>query len=68
MAVVREFWLHKPSGRVWAVEVEDGEVVGVAGPVRARDTDPVLLDHLPYDSRDVPWVTRNRREFVRLEK
>jgi len=65
----REFWLHKPSGRVWAVELNtDGDVVTTAGPLDPKDADPAALDHMPFDGRYVGWISHYRAEFTRLER
>lgn len=63
--VLREYWLHKPTGRMWAVEVVDGTVRAAGGPLAVEDAAPELLDHLPYDRGEAPWINRAREEFVR---
>ena len=64
-SVQREYWRHKPTGALWAVELRDTAIVAVCGPMDARNGHPDLLDYLPYDIRDVVWVRRNRDDFVR---
>ena len=59
----REFWIHEPTARVWAVEHMYGHILGVAGPMPTADADPLLLDHLPYRHTDTLWVTLHRGEF-----
>ena len=60
-----EFWLHKPSGEVWAVK-QRGKVIAVAGPISREDAEPELLDYFVYDARDCHWVTKRLEEFSRL--
>jgi hypothetical protein len=61
--VRREFWIHEPTALVWAVEHAHGEILAVAGPLRAADADPLLLDHLSYRTTDSGWVMLHRDEF-----
>lgn len=65
--VIREFWLHAPSGYVWALEIDSaGRVIGAAGPLTKRDADPLILDYFLYKATDVPWIVRDRLQFTRL--
>ena len=62
----QEFWLHKPSGEVWAVKKRDGKIIAVAGPITREDAEPELLDYFVYDARDCEWVIKRLEEFIRL--
>ena len=67
-ATLREFWLHVPTGYVWAVEIDSsGRLIAAAGPLAKRDTEPLLLDYLVYKPGDVAWIVRHRPEFTRVE-
>jgi hypothetical protein len=61
-----EFWVHKPSGEVWAVKHRGGKIIAVAGPISREDAEPELLDYFVYDARDCHWVTKRLEEFSRL--
>ena len=56
----RKVWAVK----VWAVQVQDGVLIGVGGPLDPRE---VLARILPYPSfhfADVVWIQDNRRDFT----
>ncbi len=59
-----EYWRHKSTGRVWAVELLDGRVGGVAGPLDRRDATIDLLPHLLYTFPDVHWVEQERKHLT----
>jgi len=64
----REFWLHRPTGYVWALQLDRaGRVTAAAGPLAKPDAEPLLLDYFLYKSTDVPWIERHGPEFVRLD-
>ena len=65
-AMSREFWLHVPTGRLWAVESRDGVVVAAAGPLEAADVHPRLLDHLMFFRSDADRVNAHRHDFIPL--
>lgn len=65
---VHEFWIHKPSGRAWGVELRDGVVIAAAGPLDAADAEPMLLDHLEYSRHEGTWIKKNLSNFVRIER
>ena len=64
---LREFWIHKPTGHAWAVEVRDGVVLAAAGPLDAAEAHPIILDYLDYSRHEASWITKNRNDFVRIE-
>jgi hypothetical protein len=63
----RELWRHNPTGQIWAVEVYKSAVRGVAGPLGRAAFDPVLMQHLLYETRYVDWIQRHRAEFTEVE-
>ena len=63
----RELWRHNPTGQIWAVEVHKSAVRGVAGPLGRAAFDPLLMQHLLYETRYVDWVQRHRAEFTEVE-
>jgi hypothetical protein len=63
----RQFIRHNPTGQIWAVETLDGAVRGVVGPLGRIDVDPVLLEHLGLDVRDVAWITLHVGEFTQMD-
>lgn len=62
---LREHWLHKPTGRLWAIELDDGAVIGACGPLELAAAADVPLDYLTYWTNDVDWIIANRTDFVR---
>lgn len=61
-----EVWHHEKSGEVWAVEVTNGKVEKVCGPVAAQDFTPDLVDYLPYrQGEDAREIDSRRGEFIR---
>jgi len=65
---VREFWLHRPTGYVWALESDRADrLIAAAGPLAVNDAAPALLDYLLYRAREVPWIVRHRLDFVQLD-
>ena len=63
---MRAFWMHKPTERLWAVELVAGVVIGAAGPLSVEDAAHELLNHLQYSTRDVRWIMRERDNFAAL--
>jgi hypothetical protein len=63
----RQFIRHNPTGQIWAVEILDGAVLGVVGPLGRIDVDPILLDHLGLDMREIPWITSHAGEFTQMD-
>jgi hypothetical protein len=61
---VSGYWIHGPSGFVWAVELIDDVVVCAAGPLLVSEADPDILPYLDYSLRDGAWVREHRGEFV----
>ena len=68
-STLREFWLHQPTGYVWALESDRaGRVIAASGPLAVSDAVPALLDYLLYRAREVPWIVRHRQEFTALHR
>jgi hypothetical protein len=61
----REFWLHVPSGKLWAFELKGAEIVAHAGPFTTRLFDAVNVDDLAYDANGatLDWARGHRTEF-----
>lgn len=59
MATVYEYWHHRTTGDVWAVQLDDGRVVGVTE-IRRDDVNSDLLPHLPYRSTDASTFEKRR--------
>jgi hypothetical protein len=60
------YYLYKTTGDVWAIELDaHGTVVGAAGPISMKDAQPEILEHLPYDTRDIRWIRKNWPAFER---
>jgi hypothetical protein len=61
------YYVHRPTGRVWAVEVScTGDILSAAGPLPRSEATPGMIEHLVLDVRDVTWIKRNRQHFVRV--
>jgi hypothetical protein len=66
----REFWLHKPSANLWAVEVSgrDESLLACCGPFTARAAQVVALDDLAYGrGPTLEWLRGQRAEFERYD-
>jgi hypothetical protein len=64
----REFWLHKPSANLWAVEVSgrDESLLACCGPFTPRAARVVPLDDLAYGrGPTLEWLRGQRAEFER---
>ena len=63
-----QFWRHGRSGEVYAVQcTEDGEVLGVCGPLHYSEVRVELLDAMDYSTEDVEWMRDHQDEFVLVE-
>jgi hypothetical protein len=61
-----EVWQHRRSGEVWAVELTDGKVAKVCGPIEERDFSPAIIEYLPARQEDEARdLDRRRNEFIR---
>jgi hypothetical protein len=64
----REFWRHKRSAHLWAVEVSgrDESLLACCGPFTPRAAGVVALDELAYGrGPTLEWLRRRRAEFER---
>jgi hypothetical protein len=66
--LVQEYWRHKPTGRLWAVELFGGRVIRAIGPLGDDEIDHRVLPYLPYTRRDTRWLNEHRAEFVRAAR
>ncbi|HEY7365466.1 MAG TPA: hypothetical protein VIE37_15325 [Methylomirabilota bacterium] len=53
--LLQEFWRHKPTGRLWAVELHAGNIIRAIGPLGKEEVDHRVLPYLPYTRRDIRW-------------
>ena len=62
-----EFWRETETEEVWAVELQDGIVVGCAGPLHWSEINPAFL-HEGYDYRtaEATALEARREEFEPL--
>ena len=66
----REFWRHKRSANLWAVEVSarDESLLACCGPFTARVARVVALDELAYGrGPTLDWLRERREEFERYD-
>ena len=66
----REFWQHKTSAHVWAVEVSvlDESLLACCGPFTARTARVLALDELAYGrGPTLEWLRGHRAEFERYD-
>jgi hypothetical protein len=61
--LLQEFWRHKPTGRLWAVELYAGNIIRAIGPLGKEEVDHRVLPYLPYTRRDIRWLKEHRSEF-----
>jgi CBS domain-containing protein len=59
----REFWQNRESGRLYAVELEDGMVTGTCGPLTASEIEERFLTAFDYSVRDADWLEGHRDQF-----
>jgi len=63
--VTRQFWAHKQTGEVWAVQLRDGVVTGSCGPLHHSERSD--LDALEYDPEENEWFAEHDDEFALWE-
>jgi GAF domain len=66
----REFWRHRPSANLWAVEVSgrDESLLACCGPFTSRAAQVVALDDLAYGrGATLEWLREHRADFERYE-
>ena len=65
MPLVYEFWQHRVTTEVWAVQLRDGEPIGATQIARA-DVHAELLPHLPYRTDDLADLQKRQDDFKRI--
>ena len=64
-----EFWREKATGGVWAIELEDGVVVGGCGPLHWSEINPSFLRAgYEYSAEEAAAVEARREEFELLDE
>lgn len=58
-----EFWRERETGEVWAVELLEGIVVGLRGPLHHREVDTGFLQTFGYLPERAAWVEQHRDAF-----
>ena len=61
---IHEYWLHRPTGQLWAVKITGGQVHGACGPLDPKEVTPAVLPHLWFHFRDVPWIRKQYHAFA----
>jgi hypothetical protein len=59
----REFWRERATGRVFAVELDEGVVSGCCGPLDVSDVEDEFLPTFDYEHEQGAWLERHREEF-----
>jgi hypothetical protein len=59
----REFWRDRATGRVYAIELEDGVVTGSCGPLAASEIEERFLTSFDYSASDASRLEANRERF-----
>jgi hypothetical protein len=58
-----EFWRERATGRLWAVELRDGVVVGCCGPLHRSDVEAQFLPTLDYSPERAGLMEADREAF-----
>lgn len=58
-----EFWREQSDGRIYAVELEDGVVVGSCGPLTSSEIDDGFLRTFDYSAERLDWLDEHRQDF-----
>jgi nicotinamidase-related amidase len=58
-----EFWRESATGEIFAIELEDGVVTGICGPLDADELDDAFLPTFDYSSARAAWVEAHRDAF-----
>ncbi|MEZ5102386.1 MAG: hypothetical protein R3C15_21805 [Thermoleophilia bacterium] len=59
-----EFWRDRKSGEVWAIELEDGRVRGVAGPIDPKLASYATLGAADYRPDEAQRIDHARESFA----
>jgi hypothetical protein len=65
VAGVYEYWEHGSTGRVWAVKLNRGSVVGVIE-IDRRDVNADLLPFLSYHTDEAKVLEDRRHEYKKI--
>jgi CBS domain-containing protein len=59
----REFWRSRTSGRLYAVELEDGVVTRSCGPLTESEIEERFLTAFDYSALEAGWIEEHRDQF-----
>lgn len=60
--ITRQYWAHKKSGDEYAVEIQEGRVIGACGPLHYEDRPQDMRD-FEYSREDGEWINSHQDEF-----
>jgi hypothetical protein len=63
-----EYWRHRKTREIWAVELKDGVVVGCAGPLHPGDVGPDFLPGYDYTPEGAVVLEAARDAFELLDE
>lgn len=55
-----EYWRARATGRIWAVKMLDGVVVGCCGPLEPHECEEEFLKALDYSPEGATWTEAHR--------
>lgn len=58
-----EFWRDRQDGKIWAVELADGIVVGCCGPLHHKEVDEAFLHMFDYTPDGAGRIETGRNNF-----
>ena len=61
---LQEFWRERATGHVFAIELTDGVVTGICGPLAAVDLDATFLTTYRYSTVGAEALERRRESFI----
>ena len=59
----REFWLERSTAHIYAVELTDGIVTGLCGPLPPHDADPAFAATYAYAAAGAAELEQRRADF-----
>jgi hypothetical protein len=69
MVRTHKFWRERRTGEVWAIELRDGVVAGVHGPLHWSEINPAFLRAgYEYSREEAPGLEARRDEFELLDE
>lgn len=65
--VRREVWHDGGTGRFWALELFEGEIIGCFGPFQDEAALPSLLDVIPFERNPeiLRWIRQRHASYAR---